>query len=546
MTEDIKVACYVRVSTSSQAKDDKYSIPEQIDILKNICGKNNWDYDLYQDIGISGKTIEARPRMRELLNNCKKGIYKKVLVVDQDRLTRNVRDLQYIKDIFIENNISLVINGNILDLSDEDDDFMSDIQGIFSKRERRMIAKRTSRGKHQKAKQGKIPTSGFNIPYGYRLDENEKIVINEEEARIVRMIFKWIAYKGMSCYKIAEKLNSLGIPTRSKSFGKILKLRVKNEICEPKWTRSSVNHIARKELYYQNKYALGNRSKYYIEPVYVDKKPIISRELFEKARSQTTKNKSFHGRASTAVYILTGKLRCKKCGYAYIGGRWNNKKEGRLYYYYRDLGKTNKVNKHDKKCDSASVKKDLIENIIKNDIKEFLTNPDILEKYLTNLTENREDNELADIKFQIIKNDSEMKKLIELYAEMFIPDPIQENVIKEKIKQTQEKARELQALKFEIENKEEALKVKRSEFEKVSYLLKKIGEGIEKLKDWEWKRLIDKLVNKIEIDSTGSQGKTIKLDIYIMYNFENIMSQKSNYYTDIVHSTSQRSDKAGN
>src|SRR4030065_954841 len=155
MTEDKKVACYVRVSTSSQAKDDKYSIPEQIDILKNICGKNNWDYDLYQDVGISGKTIEARPRMRELLNNCKKGIYKKVLVVDQDRLTRNVRDLQYIKDIFIENNISLVINGNILDLSDEDDDFMSDIQGIFSKRERRMIAKRTSRGKHQKAKQGK-------------------------------------------------------------------------------------------------------------------------------------------------------------------------------------------------------------------------------------------------------------------------------------------------------------------------------------------------------------------------------------------------------
>jgi len=536
MTEDKKVACYVRVSTSSQAKDDKYSIPEQIDILKNICRKNNWDYDLYQDLGISGETIEARPRMIELLNNCKKGNYKKVLVVDQDRLTRNVRDLQFIKDIFIENNISLVINGNILDLSDEDDDFMSDIQGIFSKRERRLIAKRTSRGKHQKAKQGKIPTSGFNIPYGYKLDENEKIIINEEEARIVRMIFKWIAEKGMSCYKIAEKLNSLGVPTRSKSFGKILKLRVKNEICEPKWTRSSVNHITRKELYYRNEYALGNRSKYYIEPVYVDKKPIISRELFEKARSQATKNKSFHGRVSTAVYILTGKLRCKKCGYAYVGGRWHDK-DGIYYYYYRDLGKKRK--EYPAKCQGGSVKKELVENIIKNDIKEFLSNPNILEKYLTNLKGNRKENELADIKFQIIKNDSEMKKLIELYAEMFIPDPIQENVIKEKIKQTQEKARELQALKYGIENKEKALKVKRNEFEKISYLLKKIGEGIEKLEEWEWKRLIDKLVSKIEIDSTTSQGKTVKLDIYITYNFESIMNHKTNYYTDNVHCSSQ-------
>ncbi|MBC8386436.1 MAG: recombinase family protein [Actinobacteria bacterium] len=463
--------------------------------------------------------------------------------MDQDRLTRNVSDLQYIKDIFIENNISLVINGNILDLKNEDDDFMSDIQGVFSKRERRVIAKRTARGKHQKAKQGKIPTSGFNIPYGYRLDDDDRIVINEEEARTVKMIFKLIAEKGMSCYRIAEKLNALGIPTRSKTFGKILRLKTSNKVYDPKWTRSSVNSITRKELYYEDKYILGKHSKYYLEPVYIDKEPIISRALFEKARSQTTKNKSFHGRVSTAVYILTGKIRCKKCGYAYIGGRWRNK--AGVFYYYRDLGKSNK-HKTDfnvEKCNSASIKKDLIENIIKNDIKEFLINPGTIEKYLN---ENKEENELADIEYKIIKNDSETSKLIDLYADLFIPDPLQEKLIKEKIRQNQKKAKELQALKFEIENKQEAIKIKKEGIEKVSYLLEKIGEGIEKLEEWEWKRLIDKLVDKIEIDSTCGQGKTIKLDVHITYNFNKLVSENSYECTDKVNSASERSNKTGN
>ncbi|GAH35393.1 unnamed protein product, partial [marine sediment metagenome] len=236
--------------------------------------------------------------------------------------------------------------------------------------------------------------------------------------------------------------------------------------------------------------------------------------------------------------------RCKKCGSAYVGARWHNKKEGRISYYYRDLGKSNKVKEYSQKCTSASIKKDLIENIVRNDIKEFLVNPKTLESYLDN--SKKEDNTLADIEYQIIKNDSEMGKLIDLYAEMFIPDPVQEKVIKEKIKQTQQKARTLQALKFEAENKAEALRVKRNKIEKISYLLKKISVGIEKLEDWEWKRLIDKLIDKIEIDSIGAQGKTIKLDIHIAYNFDKIINQKTYYYTDKVNSASERSNKTSN
>ena len=104
-----------------------------------------------------------------------------------------------------------MFQNSVLDLENEDDDFMSDIQGIFSKRELRIIAKRVARGKYQKAKQGKLPLGGNNILYGYKLDKDGKIVINPEEAKVVRNIFNWLVNEGLSSYKIADKLNSIGI-----------------------------------------------------------------------------------------------------------------------------------------------------------------------------------------------------------------------------------------------------------------------------------------------------------------------------------------------
>lgn len=138
------VGCYVRVSIPRQAKEDKYSIPEQIDILTNICEKNNWNAIFYKDLGISAQTISKRKEFKRLLEDCKRGLIKKVLAVDQDRLSRgNAKELQEIKDIFRENNVKLIFQNSELDLRNEDDDFISDINGAFSKREVKMFARRS-------------------------------------------------------------------------------------------------------------------------------------------------------------------------------------------------------------------------------------------------------------------------------------------------------------------------------------------------------------------------------------------------------------------
>lgn len=529
------VACYIRVSTKSQTKDDKYSIPEQIDILSNICKKNSWNPIFYKDLGISGQTISKRGEVKRLLDDCKRGLIKKVLVVDQDRLTRgNAGELQEIKDIFRENKVKLIFQNSELDLDNEDDDFMSDINGAFSKREIRMFAKRSARGKYQKAKQGKIPTSGFNIPYGYKLDNEDRLIINEEEASVVKYIFELITNQCIGCYKIADQLNLLGIPTKSKTHGKILKSRLNNMIFEPKWTRSSVYHIILKDLYYKDNYLLCGNSKYeFIEPVLVKKEPIITRELFEKAKFQLLKNKSFHGEPeSNSVYILTGIMRCKNCNNAYTGGSYG-KHNGRNLYYYRDQGKS-KANKiHGIFCNSASIKKDLIEDTVKNDIKELLLNQDIIKECFSRPEE--KDNFKIDEKIEA--KTSEINNLLDLYAKNIVQEVKEDNLVNLLNKKNGE-LKKLKNLKNELEDRNNYMNNKVLKQNALNDFFNNILTGISKLNDWDWKSIILKLVDKIEVDSIGGYGKTNKLDIYIIYNFNKVTSDNFSHLSDKEHRSS--------
>ena len=531
------VACYVRVSTALQTKEDKYSIPEQIDILNNICKTSNWNPNFYDDLGISSESMNTRPGFLKMISACKEGVYKKVLVVDQDRITRNVGDLQRIKEIFTTRKINLVLQNDILDFNNEDDDFISDINGVLSKREIRIFAKRSARGKYQKAKQGKIPTSGFNINYGFKLNKDDQMVINEDEASTMRLIFELIV-SGLSEYKVADKLNALGIPTRSKEFNKILKSRISGKIFEPIWTRSTINHLVHKDLYYKDEYVVCKKSKYdYIKPVTIKIEPIITLELFNKAQEQLSKNKSFHNNKAKAVYILTGKMRCLKCNSAYVGGTWNS--NSGINYYYRDLGKRSRG--HDAICNGASIKRDLIENLIKEDITNYLKNPDTIKKYLntSTFTENNDIDKKIDAKV------GEINRLLDLYSRADIPNEVKDSNLIDSIRKKQEEVNELKKLKAEVSHKQEISNMKEDKFDNLSKMLTEISYGISNLNEWEWKAIVNKLIDKIEIDSIPGLGKTNKLDIYITYNFDKILKNTCQW-SDKVNCSPKRGFKTCN
>ena len=518
MNKENKVACYVRVSSNKQAKDDKYSIPEQINILENICARNNWDYDLYKDLGISGETIKERPQLKELLKGCSNGIYSRVLVVDQDRLSRNVKDLQVLKEVFKYNNVKLMLQNTVLDLNNKDDDFMSDIQGIFSKRELKVIAERSARGRYQKAKQGKFPSGGNSIPYGYKLDDEDRLVIDEEEARVVRRIFNLIANHGWSCYRVPDDLNALGIPTRLKKLGRVLRSKKYNRIYENKWTRNNVKSIVANDTYYKDEYIYAQNSKFdFVKPVSIKKDPIISKRIFLKAKKQLTASRSDYNNRLKTLYILTGRLFCYKCRYPYCGGRYSTKNG--IVFYYGDLGKKKEVT--ESPCSSAAVKKEQIEDIIKNDIKYFLLNPDNIKKYILNRSKNSLNNDFKAIEFENKKDkiNKDIDRLLELYLNEDVPQSIRKGSIADKLKKKEAELKAAENVIYELKNKEKLEKLKEKRINSLKSLLSSIKLGINKLDDIDWKRIIAKFIDRIEIDSKGKMTETTKLDVYIHYNF---------------------------
>jgi len=521
MTENKKVACYVRVSTLKQAQDDKYSIPEQINILENICKSNNWESDFYQDLGISGETIKERPQIKEMLRRCSNGVYSRVLVVDQDRLSRSVKDLQVLKEIFKFNNIKLMLQNTVLDLNNKDDDFMSDIQGVFSKRESRVIAERSARGRYQKAKQGKFPSGGNSIPYGYKLDGEDRLIIDEEEARTVRRIFDLVANHSLSSCKVSQDLNALGIPTRFRKLGRVIKSIKYNKVYKNKWTSSNVRGVTKNDLYHKDEYIYGQNSKFnFVEPVSIKKEPIISKKIFLKAKKQLMANRSDYNSNAKTIFILTGRAFCFRCNRPYCGGKYYTKNGS--VFYYGDLGKRKAVT--DDLCDSGSVKKDLLEDVVKKDIKYFLLNPDNIRKYIIEKSNKRLNNDFKVIEFENKKDriNRDIDRLLELYLDDDIDEVIRNSSITNKLNEKKEELNIIENAIYSINNKEKIERLREERINSLKRFLSNIKLGMLKFDDIDWKRLISFFIDKIEINCLGKINRTTKLDIYLHYNFNNL------------------------
>ena len=87
----MKCAIYARVSTEEQAKN--YSIPAQLDLLRNFAQANNYEiFKEYVDEGASGSTSD-RPQLGELFNDAKRAYFDVILVYRIDRFFRSTLNL---------------------------------------------------------------------------------------------------------------------------------------------------------------------------------------------------------------------------------------------------------------------------------------------------------------------------------------------------------------------------------------------------------------------------------------------------------------------
>ncbi len=198
------------------------------------------------------------------------------------------------------------------------------VRGLFAEYERAKIAERFRLGKLRKVKEGHILVSEPLYGYRYIPKEDRKhgyYEINQEEARVVKLIFEWIADEGYTLRKVVRKLQELGIrPRKSKrgvwttsTLSKLL--RSKAYIGEAHWGSSYA--VVPENPIKRDKYRKMKKSSRRIRPeeewLTIPVPAIIERELFQRARAQLEANLALSQRNKKNEYLLAGKIRCV-CG----------------------------------------------------------------------------------------------------------------------------------------------------------------------------------------------------------------------------------------
>jgi len=213
------VVTYIRVSTEAQA--EKFSLPAQDNLTREVAAQHGWNIlKVYRDEGFSGSLIEKRPAFFALLQDAAKRRFDAVIVTDFDRLTRpdNLRDLGRIQEVFIEHDIKIVTLSGVIDLSNDDQWFLSSLLGIVGAKERKKIVARMKRGIQAKKEAGWF--YGGIAPSGYRWDGQGGLALREVtetydgkngqkytcyDWRLVREAFDLYLYKDVSLKAICQR-----------------------------------------------------------------------------------------------------------------------------------------------------------------------------------------------------------------------------------------------------------------------------------------------------------------------------------------------------
>lgn len=293
---------YVRVSTEQQR--DNWSTEVQREKIRLFAAKEGDDYRIYDEVK-SGKNISARPEFKRLLDDIQKDSFqtKKIWVVEQTRLARNVSDADYICKLFMAHNVQLYVNDNFNDLSIAGNRLIYGIQSVVAAHEREQTGERIRRSKNEAKSNGALRNSAL-IGYRREFEKNGDTywVIDESEAQIVRKIFRDYLY-GVSVNAIAMELNRLGHKTK------------RNKRYESTTIAKILNHPYYFGLQYDLKGELVKSSVY---------NPILefSREDFLAQRS---KRKPHYDKFLYVKREVSGVIKCSQCGASYyIHHKTNN------------------------------------------------------------------------------------------------------------------------------------------------------------------------------------------------------------------------------
>lgn len=315
------VAAYARVSTEKEEQEDSFE--RQVEHYTKMIQTNpKWSFvEAYADPGITGTKADKRPNFMRMIDDCRAGKIKKVLVKSVSRFARNTVDaLTYIRELK-DLGVSVYFESENIDTMTPGGDVLLTILAAMAEQESRTISANIKWAYQKKFEKGEVTiNTGLMLGYekaGKTEDGRTQYRIIEEEAAIVRRIYReYIG--GKTITQISQGLREDGL--------------VSKRGCST-WCSNTITNILKNEKYAGNA-VLGKTYKpdvlskkrfkndgskspmYYAENTHP---AIIDEETFELAkeemeRRQNDKQKAVGRSRYSSKYPFSGILVCGNCG----------------------------------------------------------------------------------------------------------------------------------------------------------------------------------------------------------------------------------------
>ena len=504
----LRVTFYARVS--SESDEQLNSLGNQISYYTEFIGKNPaWTYvDGYIDEGLSAATTKKRENFNRMVEDGKTGLFDLIITKEISRFARNTLDsIQFTREL-LEAGVGVFFQNDNINTLDEDSELRLTIMASMAQDELRKLSSRVKFGHAQAIKKSVV--LGNSRIFGYQKDGG-KLVIDEEEARMVRELFTLYATGEYSMKQIETVFWEKGY--RNHNGNRIAHTTMSGVIANPKY----------KGYYVGNKVKvidLFTKKQKFLPPeewvMFKDETgeivpPIVSEELWDKAnavlkrRSDDVKNRQ--GICNHAN-LLTGKLYCTHCGAPYYR-RDSVDKNGHKNSKWLCSGK---IKNGADSCPSFAVYEEEIKPLLLEVLKETEVSAEsMIEEYIQMYKAMNQSSDLtkkiAALEAKIELEQKKKQKLLAYNAAGEMSDPDFKKMNKqcnEAIAQAQEELMEL------TEQRDSAADFKKHIDAMRRVLTKASKDAAEGVIDHEF---VDKYIDKIF--ATPQEDGSLKLDIKI-------------------------------
>lgn len=373
---DKRVNCLYRVSTIGQV--EKNDIPMQKQYCREfVAAHGDWkiNKELYEK-GISGfkKSAKDRDAIQELQADAVQGKFDILLVYMFDRLGRKDDETPFVVEWFVKNGIEVwsAVEGQQR-FDNHVDKLLNYIRYWQASGESIKTSVRVKTRLEQLTEEGIF--TGGTIPYGYKLEKRGRVnkrnrevgdlVIDEDAAEIIKLIFYKYAYEGFGAQRLCKYLASMSI---YKADGR-------------NFPNTTINRILKNELYTGIIHNGEVKSERIPELQIIDQKTFDRAQEIMQSRTMPRSDVPLNLKGSA---LVSGKIYCGHCGSKLAlttSGRRRKKKDGTEVSDIRPRYACFYKPRHPGECDGQSgygVKKvdEIVDEVVRMQLQRIKSSPD--------------------------------------------------------------------------------------------------------------------------------------------------------------------------